>query len=187
MKKLKLITTSTLIVSILVFGACMSSCKKENNTNNQPATNTNNTAPDASFNAIITGDMSNSIDFTLPGGVADTRSINGSLISSAKLLQIIVLNGSASTITLVASGEALTTGSFPMNTGNGAISSYTDGSNTFQSTSGTIKINNVQEHSSGMGGYISGEVNMSMEEKSSSATRTISVSGTFSGVYIGKS
>lgn len=188
MRNLKVITTTALmIVSIVVFGACMSSCKKENSTNSQPATTGSNTTPDASFKVSITGDMSKNIDFTLPGGIADTRSINGALVSSAQLLQITVLDGSMGNMVLAGTGTSLVTGTFPMNTGNGAISSYSDGSSTFQSTSGSINITKVQEHTSGKGAYISGEVNMSMEEKDTSTTRTISVSGTFSGVYVGKS
>ena len=161
------------------------SCKKDDDDNpSQP-----DTLPDAEFSATVSGAESEDYSFTLPQGTAGDYSINGSHVSTAELLQIIAMEMPAGwSMTLVVSTESFGTGTYQMNQGQTDLSTYfnDETGTTYVSTSGTLNITKADQYlefGSQDGYYIEG--NFTMEGiDSSTPPQQVSVSGSFSGIYI---
>lgn len=161
------------------------SCKKDDDDNpSEP-----DTLPDAEFSATVTGTTSENYSFTLPQGTAGNYSINGSHVSTVELLQVIVMELPVGwSMTLVVSTETFGTGTYQMNQGQTDLSTYfnDETGTTYVSTSGTLNITKADQYleaGSQDGYYIEG--NFTMEGiDNSTPPKQVSISGSFSGIYI---
>lgn len=187
--------------SALLFGACMSSCKKESsNTAQNPTTNSSNNAlPDAVFKATVTGAQSQNIDVKLIGNTFTDHAVNGSVTSAAGLFTMSCMKNPTTSIdetwnvSLLAEMPELKAGTYQMNTNDsykGGYYNYAVSKMGYLSTSGSITITKIVDgqtvgNSVGAGNdyFIDGSFEMTLID-TETPPNSVMITGTFSGINI---
>jgi len=143
------------------------------------------TVPDLVFNANITGAETLDLNFTLKENVATEYAMNGSVSSAAKVFSMVAMKMPTDwQLSLVTDATKLETKTYKTNEGN-AISSFMSPSGTgYVSSSGEVTVTKQVNHPGLLKDwYIDGTFTMIMYE-AANPDNTITISGSFSGVFI---
>lgn len=180
----------TILLSFLfVFSLFVSACNDDDDDDdNQPNTQNQEENTDPEFEAIISGALTDTISFTIDGGIQTDHSIIGSYVGVADLLNIVVMElptGFQFTITgnrdSFGEGtyEASQQGGFGAYNNTGEGIAYLGTSCTIEITSTELLQDLVQAQYNATGTF-----SMTLEN-SSDSSQTIQIEGTFKNIPIG--
>lgn len=172
--------TMLILLSFAMSGLIISSCSKDDNNDN----NDDNKIPDAVFEMNVTGAESHSLNFTLDKGTATDHGIIGSFLASQNLVSINVTTLPTTWMfTIFADMNSMGEGSYDIKTGMSAFSNP-DQTASYLAASGTLNVTKATSFED-VGWYTEGTFNGTYEDTSTPPNQ-VSISGSFSGVYIGK-
>ena len=170
------------LASAFMLGAVFTSC----NTNKDD----DDKLPDAVFNAVVTGAVSQNISFTLPENVAGTEAVNGSYSGATDMFSMLAMNlGGAWQLSLAYNSSAFQTGTYDISTNCGFTNPSLSQAG-FLATGGTITISKAdlfQGVGASLGAaddyFVDGSFTTTMAS-SETPPQQIQVSGTFTGINI---
>jgi len=180
-------------ILLALLGLSLWACKKEEAVEPEPEPE-EMTVPDLEVQIEVTGAISRSIDFTLPGNVTDTRAMNGAYSSTTGLLSINAMENLVWNLAIIHSGTGgIETGTWAFNQSQQDILSYVDqeAGMGFNSVSGELSITKselFQDVGSTVGAgdtyFIDGSIDATLVDENN-PPNTINIQGTFSGVGMG--
>jgi hypothetical protein len=172
-----------ILLLIAIFGIGLSSCKKDDDTDQN---DNNNKIPDAVFSMNVSGAESHTISFTLPGNVASDYAVNGSLISSQEMLSMLAVDMPTTwQYSIIADVNSMATGTYDLKAGMSAFSNISQNTG-YLAVSGSVTISKAtlyQSVSSIEDWFIDGTYSGTYVDNNTPPNQ-VTISGSFSGINI---
>jgi len=180
----------TILLSfVFIFSLFVASCNNDDDDNSSGPSGGNNNPPansDPAFTAIISGDITDTISFTVPDGIFKDQSIIGSYVGVVDLLTLNIMElPTGYQLNLAGQRSSFGKGDFVASQDGGGFGAYNDSdlNRAFSGTSCTVTIESTElVQDVVQASYnVDGSFSMTLQDNSTSP-REIEINGTFENI-----